>query len=124
MRRSNLEGAACSELSTQVVDHLFEASQRTVAGRVMAQAAINICTHHCPVLDECRLSTLNGPLRRSGIQAGLTSQGIRDARDWQAYELGVRPNLPRGARPDWVPRSDASETVEQMLVEDDLGVDR
>lgn len=43
---------------------------------------------------------------------------------WRSYELGLRETPPPYERPDWLPMTEATNTVEQGRVEDEEGVDR
>jgi hypothetical protein len=121
MQRPNLEGAACAEINMTVVDKFFDIDAHR--DRLRAQAARNICAR-CVVQPECLEDALNGPAIKRGIVAGITSNELEGARSWRRYELGYRETPPRQERPDWLPRPEAAETVEQMRVEEELGVAR
>lgn len=87
-----------------------------------AKVAKAICAR-CVVLDECceeGLKTRQLPTR--GIIAGVAIGEITPARAWRDHELGLR-DIPRKVRPDWLTMTDATNTVEQGRVEDELGVE-
>ena len=121
MRRpSSLEGASCADLNPLVIDKFFAPG----ATPIYRKAARNICAR-CVVLDDCRLNALRFALTRGfGIVGGMSPEDLKRARACELFENGERDTPPRGERPDWLPRSEATETVEQTWVEVELGVER
>lgn len=119
---SKLGGAACGELHPAIAHKFFDINYgRDVVRR---RAAQNICAR-CVVAPECLQQALHGPSPQPrGVVAGVSAAAIRTARSWLAYESGVLDEVPKSIRPSWLPRPEAAETVEQMLVELDDGVER
>jgi hypothetical protein len=100
-----------------VVDKYFDCETNREPLKAMVARAI--CSR-CVVLEECRDQALTMPgLQHRGIIGGVTAHEIRRARSWSAYEAGVTDRVPPGTRPDWLKRTDATETVEQERVESD-----
>ena len=113
----SLEGANCADLPGFVVDKYFDCN--AAREKFRAQTAKAICSR-CVVLEECReeaLAMYQAPER--GVIGGVTANELHRARSWRSYELGLRPTAPRRARPSWLPRADAAETVEQARTETD-----
>lgn len=119
---SELDGAACAELHPNVAHKFFDIDfARDVVRRKAAQ---NICAR-CVVAPECLQAALHGPAPQPrGVVAGVSAAAIRQARSWLAYESGVLDRAPRSSRPAWLPRPEAAETIEQMLIEHEDGVER
>lgn len=115
---NGLEGANCADLPGFVIDKYFDCNVGREPLRAMVGQAI--CSN-CVVIEACRQEALtmpNPPTR--GIIAGVSAQSVRDARRWQAYEAGIVDAVPPVPRPEWLPRSEAADTVEQGRLEDDL----
>jgi hypothetical protein len=115
--RGSLEGANCADLPGFVIDKYFDSDINREPLRAMVARAI--CAR-CVVREECRDQALTMPgLQHRGIIGGVTAHEIRRARGWSANEAGVTDRVPPGFRPDWLKRTDATETVEQGRVESD-----
>lgn len=117
-----MEGANCADLPAFVIDKYFDCKVGTEPFR--ARVAKAICGH-CVVLELCRDEALNqANLPERGVLGGVNVVEIRRARAWRSYELGLRETPPPYERPDWLPMTEATNTVEQGRVEDEEGVDR
>ncbi|MCW2783994.1 MAG: hypothetical protein JWP74_511 [Marmoricola sp.] len=115
--RSSLEGANCADLPAFVVDKYFDCNTRLEPFR--AKVAKAIC-ENCVVLVDCVDQTLVMPrLPARGIIAGMSIPEIERARSWLSYEHGIRDRVPPFDRPEWLPLSEASNTVEQWRTEQD-----
>jgi len=113
----SLEGANCGGLPGFVIDKYFycDAAQEPLK----AMVAKAICAR-CVVVEECRDQALNQPfLQDHGVIGGVAANEIRRARAWRSYEQGLREQPPATARPPWLKRTDATETIEQGRLEDD-----
>ena len=114
---NRLEGANCADLPGFVIDKYFNCSVQREP--LQAMVGLAIC-RNCVVLDACREQALNMPgLQAKGIIGGVAVADIRRARRWRAYELGVSDQVPNVQRPDWLQRTEATETAEQGRLESD-----
>lgn len=112
-----LEGANCADLPGFVIDKYFDCHPTREPLRAMVARAI--CAN-CVVIEECRTEVLQmANLPHRGIIAGVSTDSVRIARRWQAYETGIVDRIPPKPRPEWLPRSEAAETIEQARVEND-----
>lgn len=115
---NSLEGAYCADLPPFVAEKYFGCnSGREPLKRMVALA---ICGN-CPVLEACRLEVLNAPARPThGVIAGMPATHMEGARAWRRYEQGQRDTPPpRWPRPDWLPMTDATQTVERLRLQED-----
>ncbi len=97
-----------------MIDKYFGCNAGTEALR--AKVAKAIC-ENCVVLFDCRdqaLTMVNLPTK--GVIGGVTASEVWRARGWRNYEAGLNDRTPEVSRPDWLPRSDAAETVEEWRV--------
>ena len=94
---NRLEGANCAGLPGFVIDKYFDCD----AGKepLKRDVALAICGR-CVVREACRDQAMNGPKRDRGVIGGLTAAQLDNARQWRAYEIGARPKLPEGRRPE------------------------
>ena len=114
---NRLEGANCADLPGFVIDKYFNSSVQQEP--LQAMVGFAIC-RRCVVREACRDQALNMPgLQAKGIIGGVSVAEIRRARKWRDYEEGFTDQVPAGVRPDWLPRSEAAETVEQARLESD-----
>ncbi|MCW3078506.1 MAG: hypothetical protein JWO32_3115 [Bacteroidetes bacterium] len=114
---NQLEGANCADLPGFVIDKYFDCNASNEP--LKRNVALAICGR-CAVREACRDQAFNGTIPDRGVIGGVTAGLLRTAREWRAYEIGARSAVPRSPRPDWLPRPEAAETVEQDLVERDL----
>jgi hypothetical protein len=114
---NRLEGANCADLPGFVIDKYFGSSVQKEPLRAMVGFAI---CQRCVVREACRDQALNMPgLPAKGVIGGVAVAEIRRARKWRDYETGITEPVPTVERPEWLPRSDATETVEQVRIEAD-----
>ena len=114
---NRLEGANCADLPGFVVDKYFDCHAANEP--LLRDVALAIC-RRCVVIEECRDQAFNGPWRGRGVIGGVTAGELRTGREWRAYELGYRDQVPRSPRPEWLQRPEAAETAEEAeLAADD-----
>lgn len=114
---NRLEGANCADLPAFVIDKYFDCNAATEPLR--RDVALAICGR-CVVREACRDDALNHPSRRErGVIGGVTANELTRARAWLSYEQGAIEYPPRGQRPDWLVRTEATETAEQARLEVD-----
>lgn len=114
---NSLEGANCADLPGFVIDKYFDCNASTEPLR--RDVALAICGR-CVVREVCRDEALNAPNRRErGVIGGVTAGELARARAWRSYEQGIIDAPPSGPRPDWLARTDATETAEQARLEAD-----
>ena len=112
---NRLEGANCAGLPGFVIDKYFDCDVGKEPFK--ARTALAICAH-CAVIEACREQAMLMPrLPQRGVLGGETVRTLRRARSWRNYETGALDNVPEGPRPEWLPRADAAETVEQARLE-------
>jgi hypothetical protein len=119
--RPTLEGANCGGLPGVIVDKYFDCNSAREPLKAMVAKAI---CGRCIVREDCLEDALHGNGMDRGIVAGITAHALDRGRAWRRYELGYRDAVPNRPRPEWLTRPEAAETVEQMRVEEELGVER
>ncbi|KUM38982.1 WhiB family transcriptional regulator [Arthrobacter sp. EpRS71] len=93
----DLTGGACTELAPGIAEKYFEANAHT--DPFLAKTAKAICAR-CVIQPQCLESALSRTYPDRGVVGGMTASAIRIAKEWDAYDKGLRPNPPKLNRPE------------------------
>ncbi|MDQ0825373.1 hypothetical protein QFZ60_001546 [Arthrobacter sp. B2I5] len=93
----NLEGGACTDLAPGVADKYFDSNASK--DPFLAKTAKAICAR-CVIQPQCLEAALQRTYPDRGVVGGMTASAIRRAKEWDAWDKGLRTNPPQGSRPD------------------------
>ncbi|MEW1951077.1 WhiB family transcriptional regulator [Pseudarthrobacter sp902506025] len=116
----SLEGGACTTLAPGVAERYFEANGNTEPFRIKTAKAI--CAR-CVIQPQCLEAAMKRTYPQRGVVGGMTANSIRAAKEWDAWDKGLRKNEPKYSRPEmpnYYQPSPASELAAEVRAITDL----
>ncbi|MDI3211793.1 WhiB family transcriptional regulator [Arthrobacter sp. AL12] len=119
-RYPDLTGGACTELAPGIAEKYFEANAHTES--FLAKTAKAICAR-CVIQPQCLEAALKRSYPERGVVGGMSASSIRAAKEWDAYDKGLRGNPPKQSRPEmpnYYQSSPASEFATELRRQEEL----
>ncbi|MBO1267074.1 WhiB family transcriptional regulator [Arthrobacter cavernae] len=119
-RFPSLEGGACTDLAPGVAEKYFNANAHREP--FLAKTAKAICAR-CVIQPQCLEAAMKRTYPDRGVIGGMTASSIRAAKEWDAYDKGLRSNPPKHSRPEmpnYYEPSPASEHAAELRAIADL----
>jgi hypothetical protein len=119
-RYPDLTGGACTELAPGISEKYFDANASTQP--FLTKTAKAICAR-CVIQPQCLEAALKRTYPDRGVVGGMTASSIRAAKEWDAYDKGLRENPPKNSRPEmpnYYQPSPASELAAELRATADL----